>query len=166
MTTNKKCSVLVCCLVVPILQFAIACSPSRRNILGEQWVIFPAERAKEMRIGSWLLSDDQTIDYWSPSKKDILALEDDLPDFLETNTILFDSQKSSILDRLDGYHRQYVGFLLVGRKIIYANYFCNDMGIHWETEYVFILDGGDCYFQFKYDVETGDSFDLRINGEA
>jgi len=166
MITNTKPPAFGCCLIALILQLALACSPSRHKIQGDHWVIFPAEQAEEMKIGSWLLSGGQTIDYWTPSEKGILELEDGLANFLKKNTESFDSQKSPVLERLDGYNRQYTGIILDGRKFIYANCLCDDLGIDWETEYVFILDGGDCYFQFKYHVDTGEYFDLQINGEA
>jgi hypothetical protein len=31
---------------------------------------------------------------------------------------------------------------------------------------VVVDDGGDCYFQIQYDVETGTLFDLYVNGSA
>jgi hypothetical protein len=134
------------------------------NIQGELWVIFSAERARYQGIGTFV-GNSQTAEHWTPSESDILALENGLGAFLENNPDRF-SEGTPVWERLDEYNRQYIGIILDGKKIIYANFFCESTGRDWITEFIFVLDGGDCYFQFKYDVDSGEFFDLQVNGVA
>ena len=67
---------------------------------------------------------------------------------------------------MDDYNRQYVGIILDGKKMVYANYFCDSLETEWSKDFVFVLDGGDCYFQFKYDPDSAEFFDLQVNGSA
>jgi hypothetical protein len=54
-----------------------------------------------------------------------------------------------------------------GKQVIYANFFCQVFdGMDWEEEFVFVSDGGDCYFQVLYHVATGEFSDFSVNGEA
>ncbi len=55
---------------------------------------------------------------------------------------------------------------VTGRQIIYGNYFCDNMGKNWRQEFVFVFDGGDCFFQVEYDVESGTFIKLWVNGES
>lgn len=48
----------------------------------------------------------------------------------------------------------------------YGNFFCTDSGMNWTYEWIFILDGGDCYFQLQFDVESSTFTELTVNGEA
>ena len=84
----------------------------------------------------------------------------------QANSDRFDGQKAPIWERLDEYNHQYVGIILNGRKILYANYFCNRVETDRKNDFVFGLDGGDCYFQFKYGPDSAEFFDLQVNGSA
>ena len=39
-------------------------------------------------------------------------------------------------------------------------------GLHWRKEWVLVMDGGDCFFQLQFDVESGTFTALMVNGEA
>ena len=162
---TKKSLVFVLLWLALNLQLTIACSSPGQPIQGERWVIFPAEQASEQSIGSWLVSNDQTLEYWTPSENDILTLENGLISYLQSNPDRF-YEATPVWERLDEYNRQYVGIILDGKKIVYANYFCNRVEIDWRKDFVFVMDGGDCFFQFKYDVEAAEFFDLQVNGMA
>ena len=69
-------------------------------------------------------------------------------------------------ERLDEYQRQYIGLERGGKEIIYGNFFCDNGGVDWRQKFLFMIDGGECYFQVEYDVESGLFIKLRINGEA
>ena len=149
-----------------LMQLASACSSSVQTIQGEGWVIFTAEQASEQGIGNWFVANGQTVEYWTPSENDILTLENGLSVYLqETNSERFNEQKAPIWERLDEYNRQYIGIILEGEKIIYANYFCDSVQ-DWRKEFVFVMDGGDCFFQFKYGMDIKEFFDLQVNGNA
>lgn len=143
----------------------VACSSSAQPIQGKQWVIFPAEQAGEQGLGEWLLANGQTVEYWTPSESDILALEDGLAAYLQNSSNHF-YEETPVWERLSEYNRQYIGMVLDGKKIIYANYFCDSVETDWRKDFVFVLDGGDCFFQFKYDVDGTEFFDLQVNGVA
>ena len=49
---------------------------------------------------------------------------------------------------------------------MYGNFFCEDGNNDWRKEFVFAIDGGECYFQVEYDLERGLFINLRINGES
>lgn len=149
-----------------VLQLTAACFPSERVLEGEHWVIFSAEHSKELKVGDWLVGNGKSIEYWTPTEQNVLDLENEVAAFLQENSDRFYSQDTPVWERLDEYERQYVGLILDGKNIVYANYFCNSTGTDWKQDFVFIMDGGACYFQFKYDADSGELFDLQVNGEA
>ena len=148
-----------------ILQLVTACSSPMQPIQGERWVIFPAEQASEQGFGDWLVTNGQTAEYWTPSENDVVALEDGLGAYLQNNPDRFYGG-TPVWERLDDYNRQYIGMVLDGKKIIYANYFCDSTETDWRKDFVFVMDGGDCFFQFKYDMDSAEFFDLQVNGVA
>lgn len=120
-----------------------------------------------MGVASWVAGSGQTVEYWTPSKDDVLALENGLADFLQNESGKFYVQEEPpVWERLDGYNRQYIGLTVDGRKFIYANFFCDDAAKDWRKDFVLVMDGGSCFFQFKYDPRKGEFFDLRVNGSA
>lgn len=163
---NKKYALVLFLMTLTNI-FTAACSPTpAQNVESKKWVIFSAKQAKEQRIGKWLAADDKAIDYWTPSEKDIRMLENNLPAFLQKNSDQFYTPDAPVLERLNEYNRQYIGIVLSEEKVIYANYFCASFDVDWKKNFVFLLDGGACYFQFNYDTNTGELFDLKVNGEA
>lgn len=162
----KSHSIFVFFSFTLILQLVLACSASAQatpNLQDKRWVIFPAEQAKDQGIGEWLMANGQSAKYWTPSEKDILALEHGLGGYLQKNPDRF-YEGTPVWDRLDAYNRQYIGIILDGKQIIYANYFCDSADMDWRKNFVFVMDGGDCFFQFKYDVDSAEFFDLQVNG--
>ena len=125
-------------------------------------VIFTAEEAEAYRNEI----NAQAAEFWTPADADVAALETDLPAFLQTAEHPWLRPSPPIWERVPDYQRQDLGILEEGERVIYANFFCNAHDIDWENELVFILDGGDCYFQVKYNVESGEFYDLSVNGEA
>lgn len=55
--------------------------------------------------------------------------------------------------------------LVNGERVIYAAFFCRALD-DWQTEVIDILDGGDCYFQVGYNVDTGEFIYFSVNGES
>jgi hypothetical protein len=125
-------------------------------------VIFSKEYAEEKRLDSWLV---EGYGFWIPTEDDILKLEKRLPGYLKENSHLFFRQPPA-WERLDQYQRQYVGFERNEMRLIYGNYFCNNIGIDWQQAFVVVEDGGDCYFQFEYDVMGENFITLMVNGES
>jgi hypothetical protein len=152
--------------VIMILSIMTACSGSSQYVQGERWVIFPERRAQELGIAEWFLEPDQTAAYWTPTEEDVLALENGLAAFLQEDPDRFNSETTPAWERLDNYNRQYIGLILDQKRIVYANFFCDSFETDWRKDFIFVMDGGDCYFQVKYDVESAEFFDLQVNGNA
>jgi hypothetical protein len=128
---------------------------------GENWAILAPEDVPQY----WQRIHGQVDGLWIPSETDIQALESALPTYLQENADLF-YRDPPVWERLDEYKRQYFGYNRDGKRFIYGNFFCHDMGIDYKTILVEVEDGGECYFQFKYDADSGEFFDLMVNGEA
>ncbi len=98
-----------------------------------------------------------------PTEADVVALEAALPAFLQTNSQVKTEQ---IGEQLSAYRRQYLGLERAGKRLVFANFFCNAKGADWKETAVVVDDGGDCYFQATYNVDTDRFISLRVNGES
>jgi hypothetical protein len=135
----------------------------RSPVMDDQnWVVFTEEQAEEMELASWLLDSDG---FWTPSVDDIQNIEEKIVEYLNQNSSEFHRQPP-VWERLYEYRRQYIGVERGSRKIIYGNYFCNSGGVNWQQEFVIVIDGGECFFQIEYDVESELFIKLLVNGEA
>jgi hypothetical protein len=158
MHNNKK-------FFLALTLFLTACMSPARNAEGENWVAFSADKAQADEMLNWLFSAD--AEYWSPTKADIRTLQSGLPVYLQENKSAFYMTDEPVWEQLDEYNSQYVGIVLDGKKVIFASYLCKDgSNTGWKEDFVFVADGGACYFQFKFDTSTGEFFDLLVNGEA
>ena len=128
-------------------------------------VIFTAESSAN--TGLIFQFNDPIVEYWTPTEEQVLALESGVYDFLD-ETIPPEHYGREILERLPYYRRQYFGIgFREGEQLIYASYFCpEDYFDYWLEGNVAVEDGGECFFQFFYNPETGAYSDLRINGLA
>ncbi len=104
-------------------------------------------------------------DAFTPDESTIMLLEARVPSFLAQQQNKFSAHKPPILERFDAYKFQYWGEMENGKRVIVVNAFCANFD-NWKTQRVFVLDGGDCFFNVKYDMETGTFFDLSVNGEG
>jgi hypothetical protein len=123
--------------------------------------IVPRERAADFVKA---LSGTEEKDYWTPTKDDVRKLEAKIEFYLRK---VSDRRSPALWSKLAEYRRQYAGIVENGRKKIYANFFCKTAQItDWKINPVAVEDGGDCFFQIKYDVEAGTFSSLYINGNA
>jgi len=124
-------------------------------------IIFSSERAEQMDLAPFFGS---TLEgYWTPGEADIMELEGGLESYLQQEA---SRDHPDLWQRLPEYKRQYFGLLESGRREIYANFFCDTLGKDWKRDFVSVLDGGDCFFSVKYDVNTDAFFDLYVQGES
>ncbi|HEX8649328.1 MAG TPA: hypothetical protein VF708_00690 [Pyrinomonadaceae bacterium] len=124
-------------------------------------VIVPGERGAEFVKA---LSGKEGKEYWTPSKDDVRQLEEKIEFYLRK---VSDRRSPALWSKLKDYRRQYAGLVENGRKKIYANFFCKTAQItDWKMNPVVVEDGGDCFFQIKFDIEAGTFSDLYINGNA
>ncbi len=52
----------------------------------------------------------------------------------------------------------------LGYSYVYVNAFCSHTGTTLQTEWVHVMDGGACFFQFRYDPTSKHIYDLTVNG--
>ena len=127
-------------------------------------VIFAGASAKQMDLEAMIGFFETIDDYWTPSRDDVLAFEQRLGPYLQQAAP--PQTDPSPLSDLNKYRRQYIGILVDGQRVIFANFFCNGHHTDWQHKIVYPIDGGSCYFEVKYDVQTGAFYDLSIHGEA
>lgn len=130
-----------------------------------KWVIISEENATQMQFEVWLSPGADFEGYWTPQTADIFRLEEHIGEYLKENSTMFHDQPP-VWERLDSYERQYIGLRIAGEQIIYGNFFCDNMGEDWLQEPVIVMDGGECFFQFKYAVGSESFIDLQVNGDA
>lgn len=137
-------------------------TPVSEEQLNPNGVIFtPEQTAASLReIGG------NIADTWTPSTVAVAQLEAALPTFLQSAQNDWLRPDPPIWERVPEYKRQYLGIVEAGEKIIYANFFCSSFDENWHEQLVIILDGGDCYFQLKYNPATDEFFGFSVNGEA
>ncbi|MCB9460994.1 MAG: hypothetical protein H6670_15175 [Anaerolineaceae bacterium] len=139
-------------------------APTEEPIIADQpgMIIFDAEEDSDMlRAYYWLFPEG--TEFWTPSRDDILALGENATRFLQTDDVT--QFHPDLWARYDDYWRQYVGFVRDGQRLIYANYFCRaEAG--WLDRLLEVADGGDCYFQLTYDVDSQRFVNWYVNGEA
>ena len=152
-----------CALLLLVSGAAAAAPPSAT------WSADRAIFTAEVALKKWVRYRGSTA-FWTPSLSDALALEKALPDYLRRHLSrqdrLASDKKEPLWERAKRSKRQYVGVHLEGRRIVYANLFCEAFGSDWRSERVDVDDGGDCYFQVEYDVDKATFANLMVNGGA
>lgn len=74
--------------------------------------------------------------------------------------------KDFIID-LKKYKRQYYAVTnSKGEKEVWVNCFCDTWKKNWRKELIFVLDGGNCFFNLKINLTKGEYYDLMVNGDA
>lgn len=105
------------------------------------------------------LQPSKAVEFWRPSKEDILRLEKALPGYLKDYQQYCDVSFSKS-------KRQYGGIIIAGRKIIYVNAFGGGHESYWKDSPVNVCDGGCKYWGIEFDVESGEFSNLDMNGGA
>jgi hypothetical protein len=127
-------------------------------------VILPAEQAAELWHGA---TGSPPQGAWTPEEADVRKLEAGLQAYVQSAA---PQRSPQLWQKLDGYKRQYAGVLLDGRRVIYVNFVCNAVvaegRMDWQRQPILVEDGGDCFFQLRYDAELDAYTDLSVNGEA
>lgn len=102
---------------------------------------------------------------------------EDLPAFVDRR--IWREMLTGVLDAMPAYRCQAIGVTDdEGKRFVYLNFLAEacftpgeDFGPmltddEWRTEAVMVNDGGDWFWQVKYDPETDSYADISINGEA
>ncbi|MEO8611215.1 MAG: hypothetical protein ABI690_25185 [Chloroflexota bacterium] len=110
--------------------------------------------------------NDPIVSYWTPTEAQISELETGLVPFLKA-TLTPDNYAYGMIDKLDGYKRQYFGVTFAdGQPLIYTNFFCVNDFDNWQESLIFVMDGGECFFQVLYNPTNTTFSNLQINGFA
>jgi len=101
---------------------------------------------------------------WLPSAADITAAERGLASYVA-------GEAPELARKLPSYYRQYLGVVRDGRRLIYINAMhedslAEDPELDPTEAMIFVLDGGDWYFQIEYDVAARRYAEFGVNGEA
>jgi hypothetical protein len=141
-----------------VATFVVEGSPSAYTAVGDgsfEGVIVPERDAGGI--------DPQAQGYWTPAERDVLALEAGLAAFLRASA---PARSPDLWEKQPTYKRQYFGLIRDGKRLVYASFFCSVPGDEWRSQALFVMDGGDCFFQLTYDVERGVYGDLMVNGDG
>jgi hypothetical protein len=132
-------------------------------------VIFSESRASEFRF----LFDEASTGFWEPSIHDISRAEECLTRFLvsvQDDPKLDAYQKENpayVLRNLGKYRRQYVGIVVDGEKRVWVNsFFSGDSFPNWTHAPVYVLDGGNDFWQIEYIPLKDECLNFYIHGEA
>jgi len=70
-------------------------------------------------------------------------------------------------DDLDGYVRQYTGVEGGGARHLVVAALCSpEQFPDWETQWIFVSDGGTCFWDATMDLATGEILGLSFHGQA
>jgi hypothetical protein len=130
----------------------VVLSATESQVAAERFVRWPREKVN----GTWMLS-----------QSDVDGVESNLARIAD---IPFPNRGSSgsQIPHPEGYFRQYAGIVLDGHRIVYLNALCERAGnkyeTYWRERFVIVFDGGDCYWNVRYDPETRQFSNLMVNG--
>jgi hypothetical protein len=79
----------------------------------------------------------------------------------------YELDKKNFTIDLTLYKRQYIAILnSKGEKEVWVNCFCGAGSQNWKKNLILVLDGGNCYFNLKINLSTGQYYELTVNGDA
>ena|SRR5690242_18731149 len=131
--------------------------------------ILPLEESKELLRQCSRGAPQGVTGTWAPTVMQIRELEDRLPTALTAVAL----EKGERYAEPGDFRRQYAGFVVNGRKIIYVNAFPRSVGgpspgrsFDWHRSAVMVCDGGPAFFGVVYDPEKRTFDHFQFNGPA
>lgn len=99
------------------------------------------------------------------AQKDVKAA---FPNDPESALSLDRRQLAEIDKQYSRYGIQFIGVLVHGKKEIFCNYFCRDATKQLDPahDFIFLYDGGSCFWRVEYIPETKSCAGLQINSEG
>jgi len=160
-------------LIVAMLSFSRAGAGGDDVFSPDKGTILPASESKAVAHQCSRRSPGPIEGTWQPTAAQIKDLEARLPDVLHRNLKNYQSS-THIGSRYhysppSRYYRQYIGFRIGGRKLIYVNAlmisdeelpYLND----WRTKAEIVCDGGAMAFGVEYDPATKTFQNFAFNG--
>lgn len=123
------------------------------------------EASQVTGLARFFAGPQASIASWEPTVGDMNDIEANLAQIPELSKK--DPDPGSHIDNTLEYFRQYGAVVIDGRKSILVNAFCangQDKSGSWRKTLVIALDGGRCYWQALYDVQTARFIKLSVNG--
>jgi hypothetical protein len=121
------------------------------------------------KSAEWILIDS-TYEKFTPTIEEIeiaKQLAKHHIDSLEQNR---DKKYGKLLDFKDSdYYRQYIGYIDdKGNRIIFINAVCGSYAQkrNLNNVWIFVFDGGSCFYQIKVNLKSDKCFDFSVNGVA
>lgn len=140
-----------------LLSTGLSSVPTAASSVGDpQGIIFSAEQIKNQKL------IEVPGPFWTPSQEQVNTLEKSLPAYLNEQSKI---HPKLLKIELPKFKRQYFGYSLNGKKVIYVNAFCHSFD-YWKTTFVFVFDGGECFFQVTFDPAAGKFVNFSVNGDA
>jgi hypothetical protein len=125
-------------------------------------VIFPAERARELVQQCSRDVPAPIESTWTPTEAQVRSLEPRLAALLVQEARRGDFPETKI--EVAEYYRQYGGFTVGGKRLIYVNGFHRHLaGGSWRSEVPLVCDGGYGLFGVEYDPETREFANFHFN---
>ena len=102
----------------------------------------------------------ECINYYNPEQEKLFKeINDKHPEYKLA--------KQNFTIDLPRYKRQYVAILnSKGEKEVWVNCFCDTWNSDWKKDLIYVNDGGNCYFNLKINLTTGQYYELMVNGDA
>ena len=97
---------------------------------------------------------------FTPTNAEVQKAEEKLAEYLK-------AKYPKLAEKYSAYYRQYGGLEIQGeKKIIRGNFMCRIFDSSWKSQWVHVDDGGDCFFNFMYDLKTNEIIQFMVNGYA
>ena len=141
---NKKIFFIGILCIITIL---IISSYFALSNMSKSYKVFPKE---------YKVYELENYERFTPKKSDITKYNGIIEEFI--------SSKKEVRELTD-YNVQYFGFIDEnGHKNILGNYICKEnQDIGWTKDLFLVLDGGNCYFNLKVDLDQSNVFDFQVN---
>ena len=137
--------------------------PSEFQLPPNGFVILPASHGAALLKQCSRSTPQNVSEFWQPSQSQIAVLEKSLPNF-----ILARATRHEPIPDLRPYHRQYVGVVVNGERLIYGNFYPSEKPFIKSSNSlpVVICDGGPAFWGILYSPKSGAFRELMRNGVA
>jgi hypothetical protein len=151
-------------LLLLITTFDTACGETQSFVFpSNAHFIFPASKGASLLHQCSRRTPKDVSAFWEPSPKEIECLEQLLVSYLS------DREKSQAVvpPKVVQYHRQYVGIVKAGIRMIYGNFYIGGKPqVAEKTGPAIICDGGPSHWGIVFNPQTGEFEELEFNGAA
>jgi hypothetical protein len=169
--------------VIAAVLAAAACAPappepspgSAQEEVAELWTadtrtVLTGDAARSLARQCSRISPGPVEDVWTPTDAEVEAIEDDL-----ILLVAREMEEAGEDPSPGGYYRQYGGFVIGGKRVIYVNGVDETVmqrspdparPFDWRTQTVQICDGGTITFGVEYDPATRRFSNFAFNGSA